>query len=187
MQPLKEMHKIAEDNKREIDDIRANTQDFIDSWFLDAFKITINNFFRTYLEDRITKAAERGRTGFNESFGLNYCGLIGQLFGEESVGAICVCFDAQKKAPPKIVWALDRLWDISNEQRKLLDAAGIWDYLLSLEAIKAAYELWLNAIKSTGLTIVRADDFELSEKEYKKLVRKSLFGFGKTFNVEVSF
>ncbi len=189
MQSLEEMHKIAEDNKREIEDIKANPQDFFDSCFLEAFKITVSNFFQTYLKECVVRLAEHGKTSFKESFGLSYLGLIGQLLNGESagVGAICVCFDAQERDFPKIVWELDSHRYISSEQQKLLYAAGIWDYVVSLEAIKGAYEIWLDAIKSAGLTIVRADDFELSKEEYKKLTRKSLLRFEKVFNAELSF
>jgi hypothetical protein len=188
MQSLEEMHKIAEGNKEAIDDIKANPQAFIDSCFLEAFETKLNTFFQECLERRIENSVKHGRTSFNEGFGLHCDGFVERLFsGGDPIG--CISFDVQRKTSPRIVWPLDRLSNISDEKEKLLNAAEICEYTLSLEAIKTAYKLWLDAIKSAGLTIVHADDFELSEKEYKKLIRKGLFGFGfdRIFNVELSF
>lgn len=75
---------------------------------------------------------------------------------------------------------------ISSDRYECLELAGINSYAPSINGIKAAYEYWLGMIKSFGLTVEHADDFELSEKEYKKLIN-GFWKFEKSFTVELSF
>lgn len=174
---IKELHEEAEKNRAFIDNIKANKQDFIDSWFLNEFKSAVDNFSRRYLEDDIKDAVKAGETKLSENFLLFSPGLLYvKLFSEEP--------RIRAGVLPHRIYLKD--FRISREQFEYLTFAGVKSYAPSLNGIKVAYEYWLNAIKNVGLTVEHADEFELSEKEYKKLM-KGFWSFGKTFTVKLSF
>lgn len=55
-----------------------------------------------------------------------------------------------------------------------------------IESVEEAYEYFIEQIKLYGLTVVNADKFEMSEKEWHKMF-KTWFKYTKTFTVRVSF
>lgn len=174
---IKELHEEAEKNRAFIDSIKANKQGFIDSWFLNEFKSAVDIYGKSRIEDDVKNAVKAGKTKFSRSFFLISPGKLGGVVD----GTVPEMLTGYMSARISL-----KDFYISGDEYKYLELAGINSYAPSLNGIKAAYEYWLGMIKSLGLTVEHADDFELSEKEYKKLIR-GFWGFKKSFTVNMSF
>lgn len=173
---IEKIHEEAEQNKDKINIVNTDLQKFVDMCFLDEFKNELNRWFDEYLEKRIRAEADKGKTEDIEYFIVTNRHLGTLKIGP---GITSTVFN------PFTFVELKDFFIHNKSYVKYSDLEKV-SYIVSIDGIKAAYNCWVDKFKELGIKIISIDEFNLSEKEYKKLC-KSWFKFKKYFKITFSF
>ena len=173
---IAKMHNEAELNKDLIDLANEDIQGFIDICFLDEFKDQLNTWFEEYLEKNMQTEANKGNTEYTECFIVTNRHSDTLQFGP---GIESTVFNPFTFVKMKDFIIYNKPYVNYSNLRKN-------SYTASINSIKAAYNCWVDKFKNFDIKIINIDEFNLSEKEYKKLC-KSWFKFKKVFTIKISF
>lgn len=173
---IEKIHAEAELNKDLIDIVNTDLQGFVDMCFLAEFKDELNSWFEEYIEKNMRAEADKGNTEDIEYFTVTNRHLDTLKFGP---GIESTVFN-----PFTFVEMRD--FHIRDKRYINYSDLGKVSYTASVDSIKAAYEYWVDKFKELNVKIISIDEFNLSEKEYKKLC-KSWFKFEKDFTIKISF
>lgn len=154
---------------------KNNFNYYVNSHWLEGFR----KFLDTWSAEYVTKHTEYYAKNGKHEFDLRF------IITNRHMGDI--------KVKPTIETDLTNpfsdyslIYNIYNADREFARFIGHEHAIPFIEGVEEAYDYFINQIKMYGLTIVSADKFEMSEKEWHKMF-KTWFKYTKIFTVKVSF